>query len=69
MFGPLQDDVAGNVGGMTDSASQVLVCHLFDEIPKVWCSQKYRTMAQKCIAGYENIMHDIQERNGEPTHR
>ncbi len=69
MFGPLQDDVAGKVLGMTDSASQVLVCHLFDEIPKVWCSQKYHTMAQKCIAGYENIMHDIQERNGEPAHR
>ncbi len=69
LFGPFQEEVSSIVLKKSDSDTQVQIAHLFDEIPKVWCSDKYRDMAKTCIRGYAAILRDIRERDGEPTYR
>ena len=69
MFGPFQDDISKIMAALPPVDTHTRSAQMFDEITKLWCSQKYRDMGVKAVDAFGGICRDIREREGAPTHR
>ncbi len=69
MFGLYQDDISKRLRTLPSIGTHTRRSQLYDEIPKLWVSQRYEKLARTSIAHYGAICRNILELDGAPTHR
>ena len=69
MLGTFQDDLAKRMRDLDSIATHTRVAQLYEEIPKLWRSAKYRRMAVKAGNSFAGICGAIRTKKGAPTRR
>jgi hypothetical protein len=69
LFNTFQTTVSMKTLALPPNPKQTMTCQLFDQIPIVWTSKKYRTKASKAVRKLPNALKAALRENGGPTGR
>ncbi len=69
MLGTLQDGISMQMRDLAPVGTHTRVAQLYDETPKLWCSDSYKRMAVKGINSIGGVCRDIQKSGGAQTLR